>query len=91
MKVNTPEILIYEEMDGIPIYYKNYYKVLLDQASFYYFHMIRGQPKRLLLITPGNIKNKELFNLIRANILHLQNLFTSCNFIELTNNGLIGH
>jgi Uma2 family endonuclease len=33
MKVNKPEILIYEEMDGTPIYYKNYYKVLLDQAS----------------------------------------------------------
>ncbi|EMR04343.1 hypothetical protein ADICEAN_00506 [Cesiribacter andamanensis AMV16] len=53
--------------------------------------MILQQPKRLLLITTGNIKNRGLFDLIRANAQTLKALFNSCNYVELTNDSIIGH
>lgn len=64
--------------------------VILKDSDFYYSHMILGQPKKLLLITTGNIKNKDLFNLIRNNIIGLKNLYDTCNYVELSNEGLIG-
>ncbi len=33
MKVKTPETLVHEEMDAMPIHYKNFHKVLLSQAT----------------------------------------------------------
>ena len=65
--------------------------VISKDSDFYHSHMILGQPKRLLLITTGNIKNRKLFDLIRDNILVITNLFETCNYVELTNDGIIGH
>ena len=65
--------------------------VISKDSDFYHSHMILGQPKRLLLITTGNIKNRKLFDLIRDNILIITNLFKTCNYVELTNDGIIGH
>lgn len=65
--------------------------VISKDSDFYYSHMILGKPKKLLLITTGNIKNKELLKLIRNNIINLQNLFKTSNYVELNNKGMIGH
>lgn len=70
---------------------KNGLIVATKDLDFYYSHMLVGKPKRLLLITTGNIKNKDLFNIIRKNIPNLKNLFDDCNFVELNNDGLIGN
>jgi predicted nuclease of predicted toxin-antitoxin system len=53
--------------------------------------MILGQPKKLLLITTGNIKNSGLFDLVRANASMIKGLFESCNYVELTIDSIIGH
>jgi predicted nuclease of predicted toxin-antitoxin system len=65
--------------------------VITKDSDFYYLHMIIGQPKKLLLITTGNMKNKELFNLIRKNILNVHILFETCDYVELNNDSLVGH
>lgn len=65
--------------------------VITKDLDFYYSHMINGEPKKLLLITTGNIKNKDLFNIFRNNIINFKTLFDNCNYVELNNNGLIGH
>ncbi|WP_040396001.1 DUF5615 family PIN-like protein [Cesiribacter andamanensis] len=65
--------------------------VITKDSDFYHSHMILQQPKRLLLITTGNIKNRGLFDLIRANAQTLKALFNSCNYVELTNDSIIGH
>jgi len=65
--------------------------VITKDSDFYHSHMILRQPKRLLLITTGNIKNRGLFGLIRANAQTIKTLFDSCNYVELTNDSIIGH
>jgi predicted nuclease of predicted toxin-antitoxin system len=65
--------------------------VITKDSDFYHSHMILRQPRRLLLITTGNIKNRGLFDLIRANAQTIKTLFDSCNYVELTNDSIIGH
>ena len=65
--------------------------VITKDSDFYHSHMILNQPQKLLLITTGNIKNRELFELIRANAFMIENLFKNCSYVEMTNDGIIGH
>lgn len=65
--------------------------VITKDIDFYHGHMALKRPNKLFLITTGNIKNKNLFDLIRNNALIIKNLLSTCNFIELTNDGIIGH
>jgi predicted nuclease of predicted toxin-antitoxin system len=65
--------------------------VITKDSDFYHSHMILRQPKKLLLVTTGNLKNRALFDLFRANALIIRNLFESCNYVEMTNDSIIGH
>jgi len=65
--------------------------VISKDIDFYHSHMIVNVPKKLLLVTTGNIKNKMLFDLFRKHSNDIQSLFESCNYVELNNEGLIGH
>ncbi|MEM9675319.1 MAG: DUF5615 family PIN-like protein [Bacteroidota bacterium] len=65
--------------------------VISKDTDFYHSHMILRKPERLLLITTGNIKNRQLFDLIRSNASAIQNLFTTCHYVEMSNNSIIGH
>lgn len=65
--------------------------VVTKDSDFYHSHMILGQPKKLLLLTTGNIKNRALFDLTRNNAMMIKSLLETCNYVEMTNDGLIGH
>ena len=65
--------------------------VVTKDSDFYHSHMIFQNPEKLLLITTGNIKNRELFDLMRINITTIKTLFETCNYVELTNDSIIGH
>lgn len=65
--------------------------VITKDSDFYHSHMILGQPKKLLLLTTGNIKNRALFTLIRNNALVIKTLFETCNYVEMTNDSIIAH
>lgn len=65
--------------------------VITKDSDFYHSHMIFGEPKKLLLITTGNIKNGELFDLFRINIPTIKNLFNKCDYVELANDSIVGH
>lgn len=65
--------------------------VITKDSDFYHSHMILGQPKKLLLITTGNIKNRRLFDLIRDNAIMIKSLFATCSYVEMTNDSIIGH
>ncbi|GAB4205570.1 MAG: hypothetical protein OHK0022_31770 [Roseiflexaceae bacterium] len=55
--------------------------------SFY----LQNRPNRLWLISTGNITNKELEQLVLANIAQVVSLFQSHRFLELSRTNLIIH
>jgi len=59
-----------------------------DFADSYY---VKGIPPKLLLITTGNIKNKELFELIDRNFEQIKKLLETCHLVEMDNYQIIGH
>jgi len=65
--------------------------VVTKDLDFYHSFMIRRKPNRLLIISTGNIKNKLLFDLFRANISRIKISFEECNLVEMSVNELIGH
>ncbi len=82
-ETNDKEIAQYADNEG--------WIVVTKDADFYHAHMIHSQPSKLLLITTGNIKNRALFDMIRAHALTFRNLFETCDYVELTLESVIAH
>lgn len=70
---------------------KNRLTVVTKDYDFYHSHMAHENPGRLFLISTGNLKNRQLFDLIRANSQLIKEALSSNKFVELTNEGLIEH
>ncbi|WMN11495.1 DUF5615 family PIN-like protein [Marivirga salinae] len=65
--------------------------VVTKDFDFYHSNMTLGKPKKLFLITTGNLKNKQLFDLFRNNSLIIKNALERSSFIELSNDGITEH
>ena len=65
--------------------------VITKDIDFLDSYIVNNIPPKLLLVTTGNIRNNELFNLIVQNIDRLIELLNEYNFVELSNDRIIGH
>ncbi len=65
--------------------------VISKDIDFYNSHFVNNSPKKLLLVTTGNITNQRLVELFKSMIFHLNDYYETSNFIELTNDELIIH
>ena len=65
--------------------------VITKDSDFLDSHLIQGIPSKLLLVTTGNIVNKDLLNLFDKYFETIVNLFGTYDLIELDNNQIIGH
>jgi predicted nuclease of predicted toxin-antitoxin system len=64
--------------------------VITKDYDFIDSHILKKSPQQLLIVTTGNIKNKQLFELWRKKWEKIIQLFETCNLIELNNNEVIG-
>jgi len=62
--------------------------VVAKDFDFYHSHMALGKPKKLFLITTGNLKNKQLFDLFRNNVIIIKKALNKSSFVELNNEGV---
>lgn len=51
--------------------------VITKDSDFYRYRILKGQPERILIISTGNIVNKDLIHLFELNFPTLKNLFLS--------------
>jgi len=65
--------------------------VITKDSDFQDSYFLFGQPPRLLLLTTGNIKNRQLLDLFRSNMVAIDELFLLHTFIELDNDDYIVH
>lgn len=65
--------------------------VITKDVDFLNSFYLQNHPKRLLIVTTGNIKNNELFELVLNNMKRIEELFTQCNLVELNNKEIVGH
>ena len=64
--------------------------VITKDYDFLNTHILKSIPQKLLIITTGNIKNKQLFELLSKNLQSICSLFQTCNLIEINNDTVIG-
>ena len=63
--------------------------VVTKDADFVNSHLLNAQPSKLLLISVGNISNRELERLLVPLIPDFVCEFQNCSFIELNRDGMI--
>ncbi len=64
--------------------------VITKDFDFYYSHAGINSPRKLLIITTGNIKNSTLFELFRTNFQNIRIAFKSFSMVEMSNDEVIG-
>jgi predicted nuclease of predicted toxin-antitoxin system len=65
--------------------------VITKDSDFLDSFYVKGIPPKLLLVSPGNIKNRALIELFDSNIDKIVELFADYSFVELDNFDIIGH
>jgi predicted nuclease of predicted toxin-antitoxin system len=65
--------------------------VISKDADFIDSYYIHGIPSKLFILSTGNIKNKDLYNLFSRNLSQIIELLQNCNLVEMDNYEIIGH
>lgn len=65
--------------------------VISKDSDFLKLYILTGKPQKLLMITTGNIVNKELLSLFEQNFETALKLFNSFNVVEMNNFLVMGH
>lgn len=64
--------------------------VVSKDADFVQLFLITGEPP-LLLISTGNVDNKDLEKILRANLFGIEAAFAYCRFVEITRDARVMH
>jgi predicted nuclease of predicted toxin-antitoxin system len=65
--------------------------VITKDADFMNTFTVSGIPEKLLIITTGNIRNHQLFAMLKRHWLTIIELFQTCRLVEMSNTNLIGY
>lgn len=65
--------------------------VITKDSDFLKLYVLKGKPSKLLLITTGNIVNKDLLVLFERNFETAMKLFHSYDVVEMNNSVVMGH
>ena len=65
--------------------------VVTKDADFVDSHILSGSPERLLLVSTGNIGNRELFCLVDRHLDRIVESFSDASFVELTAHQVVVH
>ena len=65
--------------------------IVTKDHDFVNSFLLHGKPKRLLLISTGNITNSDLDSLVEANLPRILVMFDTGTFVELNRSHLILH
>jgi predicted nuclease of predicted toxin-antitoxin system len=65
--------------------------VITKDEDFVQSFTLQGRPYKLLLVSTGNISNRDLENLFVKRLSELTTLFETCNFIEISREFIIVH
>jgi predicted nuclease of predicted toxin-antitoxin system len=65
--------------------------VITKDADFVDSHILHGRPEKLLLISTGNISNRELESVLLPNLPVVVAAFQASSFVELSRRGILVH
>lgn len=88
---DLPEANATEDLSVIEIAENQSRIVISKDSDFLKWFILNGKPSSLLMITTGNIINRELILFFEENFEAARNLLQSHSVVELNNFFIIGH
>ena len=90
--VDLPKKNLTEDIEIIRIAMKESRVIVTKDSDFLKYNIVNGIPEYILMITTGNIINKELFRLLEPNFESIIKQFKKGNkILELSNTLLLVH
>ncbi len=80
-----------EDMNIIQLAVAQNRTVIPKDEDFYKYFILKGQPRRLLMLTIGNIVNKDLIVLLEKNIDQIEADLIDYKVVELSNEAVTVH
>jgi predicted nuclease of predicted toxin-antitoxin system len=65
--------------------------IVTKDRDFEISHLLRGEPRRLLLVTTGNIGNSALLELFESSLAMLDSTFVTATYVELSPRAMVVH
>ena len=63
--------------------------IITKDYDFINSHLLMKTPEKLLIVTTGNLRNRQLFDLWQSNWALIIHLFETCNLVELSKEDVI--
>ncbi len=89
--LELPQANLSDDSEIITVADRDERVVISKDSDFFDDHVLRGKPKKLLIVKTGNIKNRDLIRLFERNIEHIEKLFKRYVLIEMNRSELIVH
>ncbi|MBX7242062.1 MAG: DUF5615 family PIN-like protein [Bacteroidia bacterium] len=89
--LDLPEKNLTTDVEIIRFSMENERIVVSKDSDFWEYFILNGQPHKLLLITTGNIINKELIQLFDNNLAQLVIFLTENKVVEISKDNIIVH
>lgn len=80
-----------DDLDIIKVAENESCTIISKDSDFLKLHILSGKPQKLLLITTGNIVNKDLLVLFERNFETAMKLFKTYKVVEMNNFFVMGH
>ncbi len=80
-----------EDLDIVAVAEKENRTVISKDSDFLKLHILSDKPEKFLLITTGNVVNKDLLVLFERNFGTSLKLFKTYNVVEMNNFFVMGH
>ena len=89
--IDLPNANETEDLDIVDFAEKEDRTVVTKDSDFLKLYVLKRKPSKLLVITTGNIINKDLLALFESNFETAMKLFDSYNVVEMNNTFVMGH
>lgn len=89
--IKLPDANETEDWDIVDFAEKESRTIVTKDSDFLKLYVLRRKPSKLLLITTGNIVNKDLIILFERNFETVMRLFLTYNVVEMNNTFVMGH
>lgn len=80
-----------DDVDIIQLSVKEGRTVISKDEDFYKYFILKGEPPKLLMLTMGNIVNKDLIMLFEKNIEQIEDDLENNRVVELSNHTVTVH
>ena len=88
---DMPRKNISDDVEVIEIAVREGRTVISKDSDFFNYFVLKGIPEKLLMLTTGNIVNKDLLTLFQLNFDQLEILLQKHSVVELSNTDILVH